>query len=107
MRNEIDHVTVGAADLESGAADMRRLLGIDMPAGGKHADMATHNRLMRTTDGEFLELLAIDPEAPARAVARECLDYLLDKVRGTPRLGPWGRRLAALPLRLARRWLGR
>lgn len=50
--------------------------------------------------------LAIDPEAPARAVARECLDYLLDKVRGTPRLGPWGRRLAALPLRLARRWLG-
>jgi hypothetical protein len=65
MLNEIDHVTVGAADLERGADHMRRLLGIDMPMGGKHADMSTHNRVMRTTDGEFLEMIAIDPEAPA------------------------------------------
>ena len=49
--------------------------------------------------------LAIDPEAPARAVTREFLDYLLAKVTGTARLGRWGRWSAALPLRLLRRLL--
>lgn len=52
-------------------------------------------------------VLAIDPSAPARAVAVEFLDYLLDKVVATRRLGRPGRRLVALPLRLARRLMGR
>ncbi|MFZ2208455.1 MAG: glycosyltransferase, partial [Porticoccaceae bacterium] len=51
--------------------------------------------------------LAIDPEAPARQVAADFLDYLLGKVAATRRLGRPGRWLAALPLRAARRLLSR
>jgi hypothetical protein len=36
-----------------------------MVAGGKHAVMGTHNRLLSLGSGQFLEVLAIDPEAPA------------------------------------------
>lgn len=60
---EIDHVTIGAADLEQGAAFLRERLSVDMPPGGKHPGMSTHNRLLRVGDGVFLELLAIDPDA--------------------------------------------
>lgn len=64
MTTILDHVTIGARSLDEGAAYIRETLGVDMPAGGKHPDMGTHNRLMRVGDGVFLELLAIDPEAP-------------------------------------------
>lgn len=57
----LDHVTIGAADLSQGAAHLHAQLGIDAPAGGQHADMGTHNRVLRVGDGIFLELLAIDP----------------------------------------------
>ncbi len=60
----LDHVTIGARSLEEGAAYIRDVLGVDIPAGGKHPDMGTHNRLMRVGDGVFLELLAIDGYAP-------------------------------------------
>jgi Glyoxalase-like domain len=68
MAATLDHVTLGASSLEAGAAYMRTTLGAAIPAGGKHADMGTHNCVMRVGDGVFLELLAIDPAAaqPAR-----------------------------------------
>jgi hypothetical protein len=65
MSLRIDHVTAGAATLPQGIAYIRQHMGIAMPAGGKHADMATHNCVVRVGDGIFLELLAIDPEAAA------------------------------------------
>ena len=66
----LDHVTLGARTLAEGAAYVREVLGVDIPAGGKHGDMATHNHVMRIGDGVFLELLAIDPEAPKPARTR-------------------------------------
>jgi catechol 2,3-dioxygenase-like lactoylglutathione lyase family enzyme len=63
--NQIDHVTVGAADLARGVDFIRGTLGIEMLRGGKHPDMGTHNCVMRTVEGQFLELLSIDPDAPA------------------------------------------
>ena len=64
MDMALDHVTIGARSLDEGAAYIREVLGVDIPAGGKHPDMGTHNRLMRVGDGVFLELLAIDGDAP-------------------------------------------
>jgi Glyoxalase-like domain len=60
----LDHVTLGASSLDAGAAWLQRELGIDMPPGGKHPDMSTHNRVLNVGGERFLELLAIDPEAP-------------------------------------------
>jgi hypothetical protein len=63
--NQIDHVTLGASNLAQGINFVRGTLGIEMPRGGKHPEMGTHNCVMRTVEGQFIELLSIDPDAPA------------------------------------------
>jgi len=44
---ELDHLTIAAHDLVQGVAYVRDALGVDMPTGGAHPRMATHNRLLR------------------------------------------------------------
>ncbi len=66
----LDHITLGARTLAEGASYIREMLGVEIPAGGKHGDMATHNHVMRIGDGVFLELLAVDPDAPKPVSAR-------------------------------------
>jgi len=43
---------------------------VPMGAGGKHDAMGTHNRLLSLGPGRFLEVIAIDPSAPAPDRAR-------------------------------------
>lgn len=61
---ELDHLAVVAPDLATGVAWVRDVLGVEPPRGGAHAQMGTHNHLLRLGDGVFLEVIAIDPEAP-------------------------------------------
>lgn len=61
---ELDHLTIAAHTLDQGLAYVRDALGVDLPTGGAHPRMATHNRLLRLGDGVFLEVIAIDPAAP-------------------------------------------
>ena len=63
-RCELDHIVIGAASLEQGVRFIRDRLGVDIPRGGKHPDMGTHNHLMRLGDSAFLEVISIDPDAP-------------------------------------------
>jgi hypothetical protein len=69
MTLTLDHLAIVAPSLEQGAAHVRQELGIDMPFGGKHPEMGTHNLLLRLGDGVFLEVIAVDPGAavPARS----------------------------------------
>ncbi len=60
-----DHLVVAAADLAVGAQWLADHLGVPLAPGGRHAAMGTHNRLLRLGDHTYLELIAIDPEAPA------------------------------------------
>jgi catechol 2,3-dioxygenase-like lactoylglutathione lyase family enzyme len=62
---QIDHVTIGAADLEAGADFVRSRLDAEIPNGGKHPHMSTHNKVARVGDGVFLEIIAIDSGASA------------------------------------------
>lgn len=68
VRLAMDHLVVGALTLEQGVEYVRDVLGVEVPAGGKHPSMGTHNRLMRVGEGVFLEIIAVDPAAgpPAR-----------------------------------------
>ncbi len=70
MRSELDHLVVAARTLDEGSAWVEAKLGVPMAEGGKHALMGTHNRLLSLGPGTFLEVIAIDPEAPAPARPR-------------------------------------
>lgn len=64
-RCELDHIVIAAATLEDGTAYLEEMLGVNVPAGGNHPLMGTHNCLMQIGGGAFLEIIAIDPGAPS------------------------------------------
>ena len=64
LRSALDHLVVAAATLEAAVAHLEQMLGVTVPFGGKHPLMGTHNCLMKLGDTCFLEIVAIDPEAP-------------------------------------------
>ena len=66
----LDHIALGTADLKQGLATLKKIMGVDIPQGGKHPLMGTHNHVMRTGEAEFFELIAIDKEAPKPKRAR-------------------------------------
>lgn len=59
-----DHLVLAVRDLAAGAAWLEDHLGVKLSPGGKHLRMGTHNRLLGLGDGFYLELIAIDPDAP-------------------------------------------
>ncbi len=93
MALEIDHIVVAAETLAEGEAWLTGLLRVAPEPGGKHGFMGTHNRLWRLGPGEYLELIAIDPEAPPPAHPRW---FGLDDFRGPPRLAAWVCRMRPL-----------
>jgi hypothetical protein len=82
----IDHLAVTAESLEAGAAAVEARLGVPLEAGGRHATMGTHNRLLGLGPGLYLEVIAIDPAAPVPAHPRW---FNLDHFAGPARLGAW------------------
>lgn len=70
MTLELDHIALGTADLEQGVIALKQKLGVQIPSGGKHPLMGTHNHVMRTGAAEFFELIAIDPTAPTPSRTR-------------------------------------
>lgn len=60
-----DHLVVAAASLAEGAAWVEERLGIRAQPGGAHAAMGTHNVLVSLGSRLYLEVIAIDPSAPA------------------------------------------
>lgn len=64
MNLELDHLVVASATLGEGVAWVEERLGVTMGPGGKHAAMGTHNRLLSLGPDRFLEVIAVDPEAP-------------------------------------------
>lgn len=61
---------VAARTLEEGVAWVESRLGAKMAGGGRHALMGTHNRVMALGEGTFVEVIAVDPQAPAPGRAR-------------------------------------
>lgn len=70
----VDHLVVVAHDLDQGVRWCRRTLGLEPGPGGRHGWMGTHNRLLPIGSAVFpqayLEIIAIDPQAPAPSSPR-------------------------------------
>ena len=69
MTLTLDHLAISATDLASGVAHVESVLGVALAGGGEHAHMSTHNRLLHLGD-IYLEVIAINPAAPAPAWPR-------------------------------------
>jgi hypothetical protein len=70
MSLALDHLVVAARTLEEGAAWLEARTGVATVPGGRHALMGTHNRLAGLGPGAYLEIIAIDPDAPVPARPR-------------------------------------
>jgi hypothetical protein len=88
MHSFIDHITIVAATLEAGVAYVSRTLGVTPQTGGEHPRMGTHNCLLKLGDSMFLEVIAVNPHAPAPTRARWFGLDALDSGQ-TPRLAMW------------------
>ena len=85
MLGVFDHLAIAARSLdETGAVE--EALGVPLEAGGKHAAMGTHNRLLSLGSGAYLEVIAVDPEAPSPGRPRW---FALDGFDGPPAPRAW------------------
>lgn len=84
----IDHIAVTAPTLEAGATWVGQALGVMPQPGGSHLHMGTHNLLVRLGDDVYLEVIAVDPHAPAPGRPRW---FGLDAVQpdSAPRVRTW------------------
>ncbi len=87
----VDHLVVGAATLEQGAAWCAATLGVLPGPGGKHPLMGTHNLLLSLSTPEFprcyLEIIAVDAQAPPPS-RRRWFDLDNPALRATLAAGP-------------------
>jgi hypothetical protein len=67
---ELDHLVVAASTLERGVNWLEHKLGVKLQAGGKHPLFGTHNALLKLGASTYLEVISIDPDAPAPTRAR-------------------------------------
>ncbi|MEE9321964.1 MAG: VOC family protein [Granulosicoccus sp.] len=62
-QSRFDHLVIGASALDVGISWFEKQSGIQLPMGGEHPLMGTHNHLSAITDNTFLEVIAINPDA--------------------------------------------
>jgi hypothetical protein len=85
LRIPIDHLVLGAPEVEAGMAHAEALLGARPVPGGRHPAYGTRNALLSLGPSTYLEVLAPDPELPAPGRGR--LFDLASMV--APRLVTW------------------
>jgi hypothetical protein len=83
----IDHIVIGAANLEKATKKVEGLIKTKFSTSGKHSLMATHNRLVRLQNSAYMEIIAIDPSASfPKSCTREKRWFSLDSNKTKRRL---------------------
>ncbi|MDR5756535.1 VOC family protein [Caballeronia sp. LZ035] len=100
-RLQLDHLVIAARTLEEGAQFVAAKFGVETAPGGTHPSMRTHNRLLNLWGGAYLEVIAIDPAAPAVDAPRPRL-FALDDPAQQQRIAEHGPQLVHWVARVAR-----
>lgn len=95
---KFDHLAVSCTTLAEGAEAVADALGVRLEPGGQHPTMGTHNRLLSLGPDDYLEVIAINPDAPPPGRPRW---FRLDGFQGKPRLTNWVARVDDLDAALA------
>jgi hypothetical protein len=83
MRDAVDHILLGAADLDLGIAWLAERTGVKAQVGGSHPGMGTRNALVSFGDRQYLEIIAPDP-------AQSAFNFQIDLRRlSAPRVVTW------------------
>ena len=61
--NRLDHLVIAAETLQQGVDYIRKTMAVEIPQGGLHQSMATHNHLMQLGNNTYIEVIAINPNA--------------------------------------------
>jgi glyoxalase-like protein len=83
---------VAAADLAEGISHVADQVGVAPETGGRHARYGTHNALLSLGPDAYLEVIAVDPQAPPPSLPRWfALDStdLTERLRAGPTLVHW------------------
>lgn len=83
---QLDHLAVAGSTLPAAQSHVEAALGVPLAEGGQHAHFATHNALLGLEDALYLEVISVDPNAPAPGWPRW---FDLDRFEGAPRLTNW------------------
>ena len=62
-RATIDHLVIGAVELDQATKQIQDFIKAKFLSGGKHPLMATHNRLIKLQNSLYMEIIAADPNA--------------------------------------------
>ena len=82
----LDHIAIATSDLAQGTAWAETAFGVPLAPGGEHKEMGTHNRLLSLGPKEYLEVIGINPGAPAPDQPRW---FDLDNFTGPTRPKTW------------------
>jgi len=86
-QTNIDHLVIGAAELDQATKQIQDIIKAEFLAGGKHPLMATHNRLIKLQHSLYMEIIAADPSACIpRNAKRENRWFSLDTTETQKRL---------------------
>ncbi|WP_034385425.1 VOC family protein [Deinococcus sp. YIM 77859] len=95
----LDHLVIAARTLEEGRAWLEGRLEVPLQPGGEHHRFGTRNALLSLGPGAYLEVLAVNPQAPVPPRPRWFgLDTppLREGLEGGPRLIHWVARVETL-----------
>ena len=85
---QLDHLVLGAPDLNMGIDHAAKVLGARPIIGGRHPQYGTHNAIVALGDHIYLEIIASDPDLPP---PEEGVLWDLDTLQ-EPRLITWAMR---------------